>query len=243
MKKTVLVIGCAGGIGKKVTEDLLNEGYSVIGTYYNKDSNFIDIKKFHLDLFSDESIESFVKNIDGESLYAIINCAGVCEYEENIDIEKDLDIWNRAIKINLSSNYYLAKYLQKNIEQNGKFVMISSTDAMYGGEITAGYAASKSGVNSLAKSLALLLKAREISVNAIAPGWVNTKMIQETSEEFLKKVASINPQRRIAEPKDISNLVKFLLKEESGYINGQVLTVDGGYTNQDPTLILEEESI
>jgi 3-oxoacyl-[acyl-carrier protein] reductase len=82
-----------------------------------------------------------------------------------------------------------------------------------------------------------------ISVNSIAPGWVNTRMIQDSGEDFLKEVADVNPLKRIADPKDISNLVKFLLKPESEYINGQVITVDGGYTNQDPTLLLEEDTV
>ena len=129
------------------------------------------------------------------------------------------------------------------IDNRGRFIMISSTDAMYGGPITASYAASKAGVNSLVKSLSLLLKDKTISVNAIAPGWVNTRMIADTGEEFIKQVADINPLKRIAEPRDISNLISFLLKPESEYINGQVLTVDGGYTNQDPTLLIEEETV
>lgn len=72
---------------------------------------------------------------------------------------------------------------------------------------------------------------------------VNTKMVDQAGEDFIKQVADINPLKRIAEPKDISNLVSFLLKPESEYINGQVITVDGGYTNQDPTLLIEEETV
>lgn len=68
-------------------------------------------------------------------------------------------------------------------------------------------------------------------------------MVDQAGEDFIKQVADINPLKRIAEPKDISNLVSFLLKPESEYINGQVITVDGGYTNQDPTLLIEEETV
>ena len=68
-------------------------------------------------------------------------------------------------------------------------------------------------------------------------------MIAEAGENFIKQVADINPLKRIAEPKDISNLISFLLKPESSYINGQIITVDGGYTNQDPTLLIEEDTI
>lgn len=244
MNKTVLVIGASGGIGQQVAKDLLNDGYSVIGTYLDIEIQNPEIKKLHLDLLSKDSIKNFVNEIKSlnTKLYAIINCAGICEYEEG-EIEKDFEVWDNTIAVNLSSNFVLVKYLKDIIEDEGRFIMISSTDAMYGSAITASYAASKAGVNSLAKSLSLLLKDRSVSVNAIALGWVNTRMIADTGEDFLKQVADINPLNRIAEPKDISNMISFLLKPESAYINGQVITVDGGYTNQDPTLLIEEDTV
>lgn len=119
--------------------------------------------------------------------------------------------------------------------------MISSTDAYFGGAITASYAASKAGVNSLTKSLSLLFQNKKIRVNSIAPGWVVTPMIEVNGDEFLDKVAEINPLKRNAKPLDVANLVKFLLSDEAEYINGQVIALEGGYTNQDPTLLLEEE--
>ena len=244
MSKTILVIGAAGGIGSQVAKDLISQGYSVIGTYFDISIDIPNIKTLQLDLSSKNSITNFAGEIKSlnTDLYAIINCAGICEYEGE-SIEKDIEVWDRTIAVNLTSNFVLAKYFKDIIDDRGRFIMISSTDAMYGGPITAGYAASKAGVNSLAKSLSLLLKDKAISVNAVAPGWVNTRMIADTGEEFIKQVAGINPLKRIAEPKDISNLVTFLLKPESEYINGQVITVDGGYTNQDPTLLIEEETV
>jgi 3-oxoacyl-[acyl-carrier protein] reductase len=111
-----------------------------------------------------------------------------------------------------------------------------------GGGITASYAASKAGVNSLTKSLSLLFSSKKIRVNAIAPGWVATRMLKDTGPEFLDKVAGINPLNRIAQPEDIAKLIRFLLSDDSDYINGQVIAIEGGYTNQDPTLLLEEET-
>ena len=244
MNKTVLVIGASGGIGAQVAEDLINEGYSVIGTYHNVPIDNPDVKSINLNLLNKESIQNFVNEIKSmdTSLYAIVNCAGIVEYEDK-SIEEDLEVWNKTIAINLTSNYILAKYFEDTIEERGRFIMISSTDAMFGGSITASYAASKAGVNSLVKSFSLLFEDKKISVNAIAPGWVKTKMIDDIGDDFLSKVEDLNPQGRIAEPKDISNLITFLLKPESEYINGQVIIIDGGYTNQDPTLLLEEESV
>jgi len=120
--------------------------------------------------------------------------------------------------------------------------MISSTDAHFGGAITAAYAASKSGVNSLTKSFSLLFSDKKIRANAIAPGWVMTPMTEPNGKDFLDKVAAINPLKRIASPNDIADLVQFLLSDKADYINGQIITIDGGYTNQDPTLMLEEDT-
>lgn len=244
MNKTIMVIGASGGIGQQVAKDLLHEGYSVIGTYTNSLIDNKDIRSFYLDLLSRDSIKSFVEEVRSmESLvYGIVNCSGIVEYEEE-GLEKDIEIWDKTIAINLTSNYLLAKYFEESIEEKGRFIMISSTDAGYGGTITASYSVSKAGVNSLTKSLSLLFKEKKIAANTISPGWVNTKMVQDSGEEFLRKVAETNPLKRMAEPSDISNLVMFLLKSESEYINGQVITVDGGYTNQDPTLLIEESTV
>lgn len=99
------------------------------------------------------------------------------------------------------------------------------------------------GVNSLTKSLSLLFKDKKILVNSVAPGWVLTKMTEGEGEEFLGKVAEMNPLSRIGKPEDIAKVIKFLLSDDSSYINGQVISVEGGYTNQDPTLLLEEDVV
>lgn len=243
--KTILLVGYTGGIGFKTAEVLLNEGYSVIGTF-NKQTDKPDPKggnftKVQIDLHSSESIKKLEEVLKDKALFAIVNCAGIVKFE-GTSPEEDLAIWNETLAVNLSSNFYLARLFGKNIVENGRFIMISSTDSYYGGSITASYAVSKAGVNSLTKSLSLLFSDKKIRVNAIAPGWVSTPMIEGNSEEFYKKLAETNPLSRIAEPEDISKAIKFLLSNDSDYINGQVITVDGGYTNQDPTLLIEEET-
>lgn len=242
--KRVLLIGYTGGIGYKTAEVLLNEGYSVLGTY-NTQSDKPDLKgdfiKFHADLKRLDSLKELHQSLKDKPLYAIINCSGIVKFESG-SVEKDINIWDETLAVNLSSNFYLSRYFKENLVENGRFVMISSTDSYYGGSITAAYAASKAGVNSLTKSLSLQLKDKKIRVNAIAPGWVSTPMIEGNSEEFYKKLATTNPLERIAEPEDIANAVKFLLSKDADYVNGQVITVDGGYTNQDPTLLIEEET-
>lgn len=188
-----------------------------------------------------DSIKNLFKILQNEKLFAIVNCAGICEYE-GLSLEEDIKIWNKTLAINLSANFILAKLFQSNLDESGRFIMISSTDSYFGGSITASYAASKAGINSLTKSLSLLFQDKKIRVNSVAPGWVDTNMIADNGAEFLSKVAQINPLKRISKPEDISKVIKFLLSQESDYINGQVISVDGGYTNQDPTLLLEEDT-
>src|SRR3990167_573051 len=236
--RTVIVVGASGGIGKKVAE-LLSKKYFVIGTYSRHPKELggalpkSRFKGVHLDLQDASTIKNLCKKIKGE-VYAIINCSGIVYFETG-NLEKDLDIWHKTIAINLSGNYYLAKIFRDKLEENGRFIMISSTDSFYGGSITAAYAASKSGVNSLTKSLSLVLADKKIRVNSIAPGWVLTPMTQSNGDQFLAEVAAINPLKRNAEPQDVANLVGFLMSPQSDYINGQVIPLEGGYTNQDPT--------
>lgn len=248
MNKTILLIGCSGGIGFKTAELLLKEGYLVTGTFHRQTDKLNELKEryqnfssYLVDLKDLSSIQALKSTLSNQEIFAIINCAGIVKFETN-SIEDDFSIWDETIAVNLSANFYLARTFFDNLPPGGRFIMISSTDSFYGGAITAAYAASKAGVNSLAKSLSLQLKDKKIRVNAIAPGWVSTPMIEGNSPEFYQQLAKANPLNKIAEPEDISNVIKFLLSPDSDYINGQVLTVDGGYTNQDPTLIIEEQT-
>lgn len=246
--KKVVVVGCAGGIGYKTTETLLNEGYTVVGTVHKNTDKVSELKKHSnfiekiLDLTNVSSIKEFCRSIKDENIYALVNCAGIVRYEGK-DTDEDIKVWNDTIAVNLTSSFILAKLLKDTLSENGRFIMISSTDSYYGGSVTASYSASKAGINSLTKSLSLLFRDKKIRVNSIAPGWVATPMIEGNSETFYKKLAETNPLGRIAEPNDIANVVKFLLSKDSDYINGQVITADGGYTNQDPTLLIEEGEI
>lgn len=246
--KKLIVVGCTGGIGLQTVKLLLDEGYTVIGTTHKNTHKLEELKKYNnfsdriLDLADIASIKEFCRSLKDENIYAFINCAGIVRFEGK-NIEEDIKIWDETIAVNLTSNFLLAKLLKDSIAENGRFIVISSTDSYYGGSVTASYSASKAGVNSLTKSLSLLFKDKKIRVNSIAPGWVSTPMIEGNSDEFYAKLAETNPLGRIANPEDIAKVVKFLLSRDSDYINGQVITVDGGYTNQDPTLLIEEGEV
>jgi NAD(P)-dependent dehydrogenase (short-subunit alcohol dehydrogenase family) len=246
--KTVLVIGANGGIGNQLVKSLLQSGSTVVGTYHINTDQVDRLKSEphfnlqQLDLTDIESIKRVTALIKEQysSLSAVVNCAGIVEFEGE-EISTDIEIWQKTMAVNLTGNFLLGKLLYPLLEENGRLVMIGSTDAYFGGAITSAYAASKSGIDSLVKSFSLLFIDKKIRVNAIAPGWVLTPMSEANGKDFLDQVAAINPLSRNASPKDISDAIQFLLSDSSSYINGQIIKVDGGYTNQDPTLLLEEE--
>jgi len=240
----VLLIGASGGIGNKVAQLLTSLGYEVLGTYYKHPQHLDNLKPLtnfqsrYVDIQDPSSLKKIKNDIAPNSLYAIVNCSGIIEFET--EDKDEINIWNKTIATNLSGNYFLARIFNDQLIENGRFLMISSTDSYFGGTITASYAASKAGVNSLTKSLCLMFQSKKIRVNSIAPGWVHTPMVAANGGEFFNKVAEINPLKRNASPEDVANLIKFLLSIDSNYINGQVISLEGGYTNQDPTLLLEQ---
>lgn len=244
--KNILVIGASGGIGRVVAAHFLSEGYRVIGTNYGNEfseelSGDPNFRGYKLDLASQEDIDDFAKNVN--DLSAIVNCAGVVDFEAYNDVEKNQKIWASTMAVNLTGSYLLFEKLRDKVVDSGSYVLFSSTDAYFGGKVNTAYAASKAGVNSLTKSLALMYQDSKIRVNAIAPGWVETAMMEAGGDELTKYASDINPLKRNGSPQDCANLVDFLISEKASYINGQIITLDGGYTLQDPTLVFEEQQL
>lgn len=244
--KHIVVIGASGGIGNKVAEMLLDD-YTVTGTYFQHPEEVENLNRMQgfsstfLDVKDASSLSVLSSSLEND-IYAVINCAGVVDFEGE-DLESDISIWNETLAVNLSGNFMLGKVLYSKLSANGRFIMISSTDSYFGGAVTASYAASKSGVNSLTKSFSLAFQDKAIRVNAIAPGWVETPMIMGNGDDFIQKVAASNPLKRNAQPIDVAHLIQFLLSDKADYINGQVIALEGGYTNQDSTLSLENTPI
>ncbi len=243
---TILVVGASGGIGRIVARNLLARGCAVIGTNFKNDFQpyLVDHANFtgkRLDLNSAAQIEALRAELT--RVAAVVNCAGVVEFEAYNDPEENLNIWQRTMSVNATGSYLLFEKLRGSILPGGSYIMISSTDSYYGGKVNTAYAASKSAVNSLTKSLALMYPDSKVRVNAIAPGWVETAMMEASGDELIEYARSINPQKRNGQPQDVAHLVEFLISEKASYINGQIVTIDGGYTLQDPTLVFEEQSL
>lgn len=242
----ILIVGASGGIGRVVAKHFLDQGYAVVGTNFknNFQQYLLDNSNFagkRLDLNSAEQIEAL--GVDLSDLTSIVNCAGIVEFEAYNDPEENMNIWRRTVGVNTTGSYLLFEKLRGLIKPGGSYIMMSSTDSYYGGKVNTAYAASKSAVNSLTKSLALMYPDSKVRVNAIAPGWVETAMMEASGDDLIEYAKAINPQKRNGQPQDVANLVDFLISDKASYINGQVITLDGGYTLQDPTLVFEEQSL
>ena len=220
-KDTALVTGGSRGIGKAIVNSLRDTGYTVYCP-----------GREELDLSSNTSIEKFCKDFD-QPLNALVNNAGINiinSFEEVSSEEID-----QTFQVNLYSTMLLTKGLLKNFEKGvtGRMVNISSIWSAVAKEKRAIYAATKSAINSLTRSLALELSPYNILVNAVAPGYTATELTyKNNSENAIKNIEKLIPLGRLADPGEIASVVKFLLSAENTYMTGQTIIVDGGYTIQ-----------
>lgn len=216
--KNVLITGSSRGIGKAISEELSKQGF-----------NCICPSSQELNLNNSKSIENFFKNFN-HSLYGLINNAGINILSEVENIEED-DI-EKMISTNLTAPLKLIKYASKSMKQNkqGKIVNISSIWGIRSKEFRTLYSMTKFGINGITKSLSRELGPYNIQVNSVAPGYVNTEMTKKNvplAEQM--KIKEIIPLKRFAEPKEIAQVVAFLLSGNSDYVTGQTIIVDGGF--------------
>jgi 3-oxoacyl-[acyl-carrier protein] reductase len=237
--KVAIVTGAARGIGKGIAFALAKEGCNVIVSDINEN----DCQKVSEEL-AGQGIKSIgikcdVSNAaDVEKLFGqagkefgrvdiLVNNAGVYPFLP-FEQMKELD-WDKVIDINLKSIFLCSKEVLKFMPEGGRIVNISSIAAFVGFAGLVHYCASKGGINAMIRALALELAARKITVNAVAPGAINTPGAS-APEEIKKQTIGAIPLSRMGEPEDIANAVVFLASDESSYITGQTLIVDGGWT-------------
>jgi 3-oxoacyl-[acyl-carrier protein] reductase len=235
--KNIIVTGASGGIGNSIVERLNDNGANILasGTRIEKldelKSKFKNIKILKFDISQSEKIEEFIENCTSElggSLDCIINNAGITQ--DNLAIRMSLDEWKKVIDINLTSTFLLSKFAIKKMLKNksGKVVNITSVVGHTGNVGQANYTASKAGVVAMSKSLAIEYAKKNININCISPGFIKTAMTDKIDEKFKEVIISKIPSARLGEAKDIANAVLFLASNQSEYINGETLHVNGG---------------
>ena len=192
---------------------------------------FSNIKILKFDNSQSEKIEEFIENATkelGGKLDCIINNAGITQ--DNLAIRMSLDEWKKVIDINLTSTFLMSKYAIKKMLKNksGKIVNITSVVGHTGNLGQVNYTSSKAGIIAMSKSLAIEYARKDINVNCISPGFIKTKMTEKLDDKFKEAIIAKIPSARLGEPNDIANAVVFLCSNQSNYINGETLHINGG---------------
>lgn len=238
--KIAIVTGSAQGIGKTIAVSLASEGANLALC----DKDFEGLKKtaaeiesqnvtcvpFSVNVTNAKEVEDMIsKVLDKFSrIDILVNNAGITK--DNLMLRMTEEEWDLVLAVNLKGTYNFIKAVTKQMvkQREGKIVNIASIIGIMGNAGQANYAASKAGVIGLTKSVAKELASRNINVNAIAPGFIDTAMTQKLAEEIKKAMLDRIPLKRFGLCEDIANAVLFLVSNKASYITGQVLTVDGG---------------
>ena len=240
MSQICLVTGASRGIGNAIALELAMKGHTVIGTGTSPagaDKVTSDLSAARaqgrgavLDVNDPEQIESVIKEVTDEfgSVSVLVNNAGVTE--DNLLMRMKPSQWEKTLNTNLASVFALTKMCLKGMTKAryGRIINVSSVVGATGNAGQTNYAASKAGLIGFTKSLALEIASRGITVNAVAPGFIDTDMTSALTEDQRAKLLEAIPLARLGGAEDISKAVAFLISDDASYITGQVLHVNGG---------------
>ena len=232
--KKILITGASRGIGKDIALKSKEKGYKVLGTSTTNEGveliNENGIQGLQLNLNKQESIESFINILIQEhaDIDVLVNNAGITK--ANIVLRMTEDEWMDVLNVNLNGAFKISKIVLKFMLKKrwGRILNITSTSASTGNRGQANYAAAKAGIEAFSKSLAKEVGSRGITVNSIAPGYIQTDMTEVINEKVKEEILSQIPLARFGKPEEISQLVDFLISDEASYITGQTIHVNGG---------------
>lgn len=231
LRKLALVVGATGDIGRVVAEKLSEHGYNILLCGYKGEFSLNNIstehREFRFDVSSPKEVEEAFDHIKASvsNIDLVVNCAGIAEKEGMLIDRADEEI-ERVISVNLNGTIFVNKHAPSLLKKGGCIINISSFLGVQGCSCEAVYAASKGGIIALTKSLAKEYAPMGIRVNCISPGYINTKMNAEFSEEEKAWLVKKTPLSRMGESVDVAEAVLFLA--ENSYITGENLAVSGG---------------
>ena len=240
-KKTVFVTGASRGIGKEVALKFADNGYNVVINYVSNRTNVEELKTefeskdvktliMQADVTDKEAIEELVKKAIEEfgSIDVLVNNAGITK--DNLLMRMSEEEFDKVIEVNLKGTYIVTKIVTKYMmkKRKGSIINLSSVVGVAGNAGQCNYAASKAGIIGFTKSVAKELASRNIRANAVAPGFIETDMTAVLSDEVKENIHNQIPLKRMGTAKEVANLIYFLGSDESAYITGQVINVDGG---------------
>ena len=235
--KNIIVTGASGGIGNSIIQKFSENGANILasGTRTEKldelKSKYKKIKILKFDISQSDKIEKFIDDSSNElggNIDCLVNNAGITA--DNLAIRMSLEEWKKVLDINLTSTFLLSKFAIKKMLKNktGKIINITSVVGHTGNLGQTNYTASKAGIIAMSKSLAIEYAKKNININCISPGFIKTAMTDKIDEKFKEIIISKIPSARLGEPEDVANAVIFLASNQSNYINGETIHVNGG---------------
>lgn len=237
-QRIALVTGASRGIGQAIAKRLANEGYLVIGTA-TSEKGAATVNDYLqelggagrvLNVQDVEQINQLFDSIEKEfgNVQVLVNNAGITQ--DGLLMRMDDNAWERVLEVNLTSVFRTSKRAIKGMmkARQGRIINITSVVAAMGNAGQTNYTASKAGIEGFTRSLAREIGSRQITVNCVAPGFIDTDMTSELDEALIQSMLNAVPLARLGKPEDIAAAVNFLASEEAGYITGTVLDVNGG---------------
>ena len=239
--KNVIVTGATRGIGREIALTLAQNGANIAMNYRNLNSEVEDlineIKSFGVDALaikcdvsSTNEVDNFIKEVKAHynTIDVLVNNAGITK--DGLILRMKEEDFDDVLDVNLKGTFNTTKSISSIMvrQKYGKIINISSVVGIAGNAGQCNYAASKAGVIGFSKSVARELASRNINVNVVAPGYINTDMTKNLPEKVKEEIIKSIPMKKIGDPKEVANLVLFLSSNLSDYITGQVINVDGG---------------
>ena len=236
MERVALVTGGTRGIGEAISMALKKAGYKVAANYggneeaANAFTERTGIPSYKFDVSDFDAVQAGIRRIESDlgPIEVLVNNAGITR--DGTMHRMDFDKWNAVIQTNLSSCFNTSRAVIDGMRERGfgRIVNIGSVNGQAGQYGQVNYAAAKSGIHGFTKALAKEGAAKGITVNAVAPGYVETDMVRAVPEEVLNKIIKTIPVGRLGTPEDIARSVLFLVDDQAGFITGSTLSINGG---------------
>ena len=234
--KKILITGATGGIGHALVKKFLSLEGTVLATGTNTEKldalkkEFPNINVLKFDISQHSKIEEFIENVSSQlvGLDILVNNAGITM--DNLSLRMKDEEWKKVIDINLSSTFYLCKHAIKKMLKNkyGRVVNITSIVGHTGNLGQSNYAASKAGMIAMSKSLAIEYAKKNITINCVSPGFIQSNMTDKIVESIKAVLTSKIPMAKLGTGEDVSNTVAFLSSDAASYITGETIHVNGG---------------